>query len=114
MSPGGENDSCTYLLWGHIKRHRPEVNLAIGVDARNHEENSGTSGTAFEEPTKPEYDNSLVLLHNLYAKEERYWKSDQQEQQRERSQKEGANVYRVVRSGCLYCIVNVSEGEVNK
>ena len=37
------------------------------VDTGNDEEDSGTLGSSFSEPTESEYDCSLVLLHHLTA-----------------------------------------------
>ena len=55
----------TGLLWRHIERDCPEVDLLVRVDARHHEEKSRALGTARPQPAESEHHGSLVLLHNL-------------------------------------------------
>ena len=54
-----------HLLWRHVEGYRPEVDLPVGVDARDDEEDSGALGATLAQATEPENDRSLVLLNNL-------------------------------------------------
>lgn len=49
----------------HIEGHSSKVDLPVGVDARDDEEDTGTLGASLEETTEAEDDRSLVLLHHL-------------------------------------------------
>lgn len=64
-----------YFLGRHIERNSTEINFAVVVSAREHEEDAGTPGGAFLQATKPEYDSALVFLHHLEARPNAYWQS---------------------------------------
>ena len=55
----------THLLRRHVERHRPDVDLLVGVDARHDEEEAGPLGAAGAKAAQPEHDGSLVLLDHL-------------------------------------------------
>lgn len=52
-------------MWRNIEGHSSEVDLPVGVDARDDEEDARALGTPFEQTTQAEDDRSLVLLNNL-------------------------------------------------
>lgn len=58
----------TYLLGRNVEGDCSQVDLAVGVDAGNYEKYTRAAGAALQQTTKPEYNNSLVLLHNLDTK----------------------------------------------
>jgi hypothetical protein len=58
-----------HLLGRHVEGDRPEVDLPVGVDARDDEEDAGTLGAAFAQPAEAEDDGTLVLLDNLEQEE---------------------------------------------
>ena len=53
------------LLRRDIERDRPEVDLPVGVDARDDEEDPGALGAALAQTTEAEDDGTLVLLDHL-------------------------------------------------
>ena len=54
-----------HLLWWYVEGHRPEIDLPVGVDARDDEEDTRPLCAALEQATEPEYHRSLVLLNDL-------------------------------------------------
>jgi len=48
----------------------------ISVNARDDEEDAGSTCSSKAQSTEPEYDRSLVLLHHLEAEAEREWEGD--------------------------------------
>lgn len=56
-----------YLLRWDVERDGTKINFAVSIDARNDEEDAGTSGSAFEQTTQAENNGSLVLLNHLAA-----------------------------------------------
>ena len=54
-----------HLLRRDVKGDCPEVDLAIGVDARDDEEDARPLGAALAQPAQPEDHRPLVLLDNL-------------------------------------------------
>lgn len=61
-------NSSPHLLWRDVKRDCPEVDLPVGVDARDDEEDAGALGAALAQATEAENDGTLVLLNNLEKK----------------------------------------------
>lgn len=43
---GGKGPLALYLLWRHVEWHGSEIDLPVGVDARDHEEDTWSLGTA--------------------------------------------------------------------
>ena len=78
-----------YLLGRHIKGDRPEVNLLVGVNAGDDEEDAWTLCTSRPESAKPEDDCSFILLHHLDTETEGYGEGDHHHQQGQQGQQQG-------------------------
>ena len=50
------------LLWWNLVFRCPHINLLVDVNTGDDEEKAGTLGSPHEQPSQPEYDDSLVLL----------------------------------------------------
>ncbi len=65
-----------YLLRRDVERDGTEINFAVSIDTRNDEEDTGASGSAFEQTTQAENNGSFVFLYHLAAwiiKEPKLW-----------------------------------------
>uniref|UniRef100_A0A8W7PA53 Uncharacterized protein n=1 Tax=Anopheles coluzzii TaxID=1518534 RepID=A0A8W7PA53_ANOCL len=67
----GDGIARQHLLRRHIERHGTQVDLAVVVDAGQHEEHAGPAGPTGPQPAEPKDDRPLVLLHHLEAEEQR-------------------------------------------
>jgi len=56
-----------YLLRWDIEGDGTKINFAVSIDARNDEEDTGTSSSAFEQTTQAENNGSFVFLYHLAA-----------------------------------------------
>ena len=63
----GERDSN--LLRGNVEGERPHVDLLVGVDAGDDEEDPGAPGPAAEQSTESEDDDTFVFLNHLLETE---------------------------------------------
>jgi len=54
-----------------IKGYSPEVNLAVGVNAWNYKEDSGSFTASLNQTTKSEDDSPLILLYDLFSEKKR-------------------------------------------
>ena len=59
----------TYLLRRHVEGDRPQINLAVGVNAGNDEEDAGPLGSPLQQSPQSEDDCPFVLLDNLWQKQ---------------------------------------------
>jgi hypothetical protein len=51
-----------HLLWRHVERLGPHVDLLVDVHAGDDEEDPGAPGAARQEEAQPEYHSPLILL----------------------------------------------------
>ena len=72
-----------HLLWRNIKADGPEVDLLVSVNAGHDEEQAGTLRSPGSQPSQPEDDRPLVLLHHLHAHTEGHRDGDQEEEEGE-------------------------------
>ena len=52
----------SYLLWGNIEISDSQINFLININTGDNEEDTGTSGSSWEQSTKSEDDGPLILL----------------------------------------------------
>ena len=73
----------TDLLWRDIEADSPEIHLLVSIDARHHEEQSGTLRSPGSQSSQAEDDRPLVLLDHLDAHTEGDRDGDQEQEEGE-------------------------------